>query len=246
MKVFLIAFAAIVIATLATVAGVSLTRGAPAREAVHETRPLAGFHQIDVAGQVTVTLVQGESEGVSLDAPASIRVRTEVRNGTLVIEAEDRRHAWEWLSGRASRASRVTINVRNLDRIETAGAVTVVADKLAAEELRIDLSGASTVRIGELEATALKLDGTGATKVEIAGKVARQEVRVSGAGSYDAGRLASAEASVDVSGAGKAVVDARDRLSVAISGAGKVEYSGNPKVKQTISGIGKVTRRDRG
>jgi hypothetical protein len=212
---------------------------------VHETRALTGFHRIDIAGQANVTLVQGSAESVGIDATASTRVKTDVRDGTLQIEVEDRRHGWQWLSGAGSRkGARLTVNVRELDRIETAGAVTVVADKLNAGDLRVDLAGASTLRIGDLQAATLKLEGSGATKVEIAGKVARQQIDLSGAGAYEGARLASDEAAVDVSGAGKAVVNARNALSVEISGAGKVEYLGDPKVKQTISGIGKVARRE--
>ncbi len=245
MKAFLIVFAAILIGTLATIAGVSFSRGAPASEPVHETRAATGFHRIDIAGQASVTLVQGSSEGVIVDAPASIRVRTDVRDGSLLIEVEDRRHAWQWFSGRGSgRTARITIKLRDLDRIETAGTVTVVADKLQSKELRVDLAGASTLRIGQLQADTLKLDGSGATKVQVAGNVARQVIDLSGAGSYEAGQLASDEASVGVSGAGKAVVNARNALSVEISGAGKVEYFGDPKLKQSISGIGKVSRRE--
>ncbi|HUH95648.1 MAG TPA: head GIN domain-containing protein [Casimicrobiaceae bacterium] len=243
MKAFLVAFAGIVLAALATIAGVSLSRNAPAKEAVHEVRPIAGFHRLDIAGQAAVTLVQGSAEGVSIDAPASMRVRTDVRDGTLTIEVKDRSAAWQWLSGRDSRGVRITINLRDLDRVETAGAVTLTAERLKAGELHFDLAGASTVRIGELEADNLNLDGSGATSVTIGGKVARQNIHVSGAGSYDGGRLASEEAAVEVSGAGKAVVDARGKLKVDISGAGSVEYLSHPQIEQSISGIGKVSRR---
>ena len=244
MKVFLIAFAGILLAALATIAGVSLSRSAPGKEAVHEARPIAGFHRLDITGQATVTLVQGSAEGVSIDAPASRRVQTDVRDGTLVIEVRDRRAAWQWLSGRDAGGVRITINLRDLDRVETAGAVTLAAERLAGGDLHFDLAGASTLRIGELQASSLKLEGSGATNVTIAGKVARQDVHVSGAGSYDAARLASDEAAVEVSGAGKAVVDARSKLAVEISGAGTVEYLGHPQLTQSISGIGKITRRE--
>jgi hypothetical protein len=244
MKTFLIVFAAILVGSLATIATVSLSRSAPATQPVHQARSLEGFHGIDIAGHATVTLVQGASEGVVVDAPASTRVRTDVRDGTLFIEISDRKGAWLWLSGRGSGAgARITVNLRQLDHLDSAGAVSVAVDKLKAGELYVDLAGACTMTIGELEATTLKVDGSGATKIQIAGKVSRQEIGLSGAGSYDGGKLASEEASVDVSGAGKAVVNARKSLSVDISGAGKVEYFGDPTLKQSISGIGKVSRR---
>lgn len=243
MKAFLIIFAAIVLGSLVTIATVSLSRSAPASQPVHQARSVAGFNGIDISGQATVTLVQGASEGVTVDAPASAQVRTDVRNGTLFIEVADRK-AWRWLAGRGPGAgARITVNLRELERLEGAGAITVVAQKLKAGELYVDIAGACTMTIGELEATTLKVDGSGATKIQISGKVGRQAIGLSGAGSYDGGQLASEEASVDVSGAGKAVVNARKSLSVDISGAGKVEYFGDPALKQSISGIGKVSRR---
>jgi len=243
MKTFLVIFAAILVGSLATIATVSLSRSAPASQPVHEARSVEGYRGIDISGQATVKLVQGASEGVTVDAPASTRVRTDVRGGTLFIEVSDRKGSWQWLSGRGPAGARITVNLRELDRLEGAGAVSLVADKLKVGELYVDLAGACALTIGELEATTLKVDGSGATKIQIAGKAARQEIGLSGAGSYDGARLASDEAAVDVSGAGKAVVNARKSLSVDISGAGKVEYFGDPALKQSISGIGKVSRR---
>ncbi|HEX8010595.1 MAG TPA: head GIN domain-containing protein [Casimicrobiaceae bacterium] len=243
MKAFLIAFAIVVLGSLAAIAAVSLNRGAAHSEMTHETRAASGFHRLEISGAADVTLVQGAPEGVSIDAPASARVLTEVRNGTLVVETEDGR-PWQWFSGRrAGRTPRVTINLRELDTIEAAGAVKIGAESLRSTDLRLDLSGAGSFRVRDLQATTLKLEGSGATKIDIAGKVARQEVGLSGAGWYQAGNLTSDDASVRVSGAGKALVNARRALTVDISGAGKVEYFGDPQLKQTISGVGKVTRR---
>jgi hypothetical protein len=95
-----------------------------------------------------------------------------------------------------------------------------------------------------LQATTLRLDGSGAIKANVAGKVQRQRIDLSGAGSFQASKLASDEAVIEVSGAGKAVVNAANSFEVDISGAGAVEYLGDPKVKQSISGIGKVRRRN--
>ena len=242
MKLFLGVFAGIVLIALATIATVSLSRSAPASQPVHETRPLASFHRVEIAGQATVTLVQGAAESVTVDAPGSIRVRTEVHGGTLEVEVEDRRRNW-WFGRGPGKSAKVTVNLRDLDRIESAGAVTVIAEKLKSNDLFVDLTGACTLKVADLQATKLKLDGSGATKINLTGKVGRQDIDLSGAGSYEAAGLASDEVSVTVSGAGKAVVNAKSTLSVEISGAGKVEYLGDPKLTQSISGIGKVARR---
>jgi putative autotransporter adhesin-like protein len=232
---------------VSTLAALSLGNAACAVELEQQTRPAAGFHRIEIDGEVNVTLVQGATESVTVEAPASslARIRTTVSGSTLLVDVVESRSIWQWFSGRsASRIPRVTIRLRDVDRIEAAGAVTLDADSLKAGELRLDLAGACTLRIRDLQATTLHIDGSGATKIAIGGKVGRQKVDLSGAGSYQAEKLASDEAVIEVSGAGKAVVNARNALAIDISGAGKVEYLGDPKIKQSISGFGKVARRE--
>ena len=235
------------LAALVTIAVVSFARNTPTGAVVREDRAATGFHRLEIDGHVEVTLVQGAAEGVTVEAPSSMlrRVRTEVRDGTLFIDAAEQRRMWQWFSGRRGRRTpRVTVNLREVDRIEVAGAVTVAADTLKAGELRLDLAGACSLKIRDLQATTLRLDGSGAIKADVAGKVQRQRIDLSGAGSFQASKLASDEAVIEVSGAGKAVVNAANSLEVDISGAGAVEYLGDPKVKQSISGIGKVRRRE--
>ena len=246
MKAFVIAFALPILTVLGAVAALSLGGPASAVEMQQETRAVAGFHRIEIDGQVNVTLIQGATEGVTVEAPSSslARIRTEVRGDTLVVDVVESRSIWQWFSGRGgSRTPHVTIRLREVDRIEAAGAVTLDADSLKSNDLRLDLSGACTLKLRDLQATSLRIDGSGAIKVTVAGKVARQKIDLSGAGSYHADRLVSDDAVVEVSGAGKAVVNATNSLAVDISGAGKVEYFGDPKLKQSISGIGKVTHR---
>jgi hypothetical protein len=236
--------------TLLAIATLSLVASASAAEPQQETRAATGFHRIDIDGKFEVVLVQGDAEGVTVEGPAALlpRVRTEVKAGTLVVDMTESSHSsvWDWFSGRSSsRTPRVTVRLRELDRIEAAGAVTLTAESLKLKELRLDLAGACTVKIGELQASTLNVDGSGAIKVSVGGKVGRQKIDLSGAGSYLAEGLASDDTVVEVSGAGKAVVNAKNSLAVDISGAGKVEYLGDPKLKQSISGIGKISRRDR-
>lgn len=243
MKTFLVVFALPVLAASAALAPAG---PAAAEELQQETRAATGFRRIDINGQVNVTLVQGADEGVSIDAPAAslAQIHTEVRADTLVVDVAETRSLWHWLFGGGSgRTPHVTIRLRDLDRIEAAGSVTVHADRLRSNSLLLDLAGRCTVKLGDLQATSLRVDGSGAITIDVAGTVARQKVDLSGASSYQAERLVSDEAFVEVSGAGKAVVNASKSLAVDISGAGKVEYVGDPQLKQSISGIGKVTRR---
>jgi Putative auto-transporter adhesin, head GIN domain len=219
---------------------------AAAVELQQETRAVAGFHRIDINGEARVTLVQGATESVTLEAAAAAlpRIHTDVHGGTLSVDVETAHSVWRWFSGGGGPTPRVTIHLRDIDRIEGAGSVTLDTEHLSSSELRLDFAGACTLNLADLQATSLDLDGSGAMKVTIAGKVVRQKIDLSGAGSYEAAELLSSDAVVSVSGAGKAVVNASNSLVVDISGAGKVEYLGEPKLKQSISGFGKVVRRD--
>lgn len=186
------------------------------------------------------------TDGATIEATAQLlpRIRTKVRDGTLLIDVAQERQWSDWLhwSGRR-KTPRVTVDFIKLERLESAGAVKLAADSIRADELRLDFSGASSVKIANLQASGLRLEGSGATKVELAGKVGTQQVDLSGAGLYSATDLESDRAEVHVSGAGKAFVNAKTSLAVEISGAGLVEYVGNPKLEQDISGVGKVRRR---
>lgn len=227
----------------------ALSFGSSAAELQQETRAMAAFHRIEIDGQVNVTLVQGATESVTVEAEQAAlpRIRTEVHGDTLSVDAEISRTVWQWFSGRgAGRTPRVTIHLKDVDRIEAAGSVNLDAESLKSGDLRLDFAGACALRVRDLQASSLRLDGSGAIKVVIAGKVGRQKVDLSGASSYQAERLVSIDAVVDVSGAGKAVINASNSLAVDISGAGKVEYLGEPKLRQTISGIGKIARREPG
>jgi hypothetical protein len=247
MKAFIIAFVVLVLAALGAMLALSQTRSSTPAQVVSEIRTATAFHRIEVQGRVDVTLVQGAEEGVTVEASAALlkRIRTEVHDGTLVIDAAQESHGWGWLSGSGTpKPARLTVRLRELDEVEAAGAVSIAAGSLKAKDLHLDFAGASKLVIADLQAARLKLDGAGATKADIRGKVARQDIDLSGAGSYDAGQLVSDDARVDVSGAGKALVNARKTLRVDIAGAGKVEYIGDPELRQSISGVGKVTKRE--
>jgi hypothetical protein len=245
-KVFLIVFSVIVVAVLAAVAATALTKRHSVADTQRETRSAAGFSRIDIAGLAEVTLHQGSKEGVTVEAPSQLlpRIKTEVRDRTLIVTISQQRRWWDWFDVGRGRTPKVTIDLVTVDRIESAGAVKFKADKLRADDLRVDVSGASSLKIGDLQASRLWLDGSGAVSADIAGKVETQQIDLSGAGSYRAGSLLSDKADIRVSGAGKAIVNAARLLKVDISGAGVVEYIGDPKIEQQISGVGKIRRRE--
>ena len=247
----------LVLAAIATAAGLAWwtlsggrwggVGGGPGADAVTETRTLPPFHAIDVSGIADITLVQGDTDLIVIEASprAQRQIQASVRNETLVIHAADERSTVFAMFGRTTRSSRITVTFRNLDAIEASGAVKIAAPApLKIPALRISASGTVALRLENLQVQTLKLSGAGAVKADLAGRAAEQAVSISGAGKYDAPMLESDDARVAVSGAGKVIVNARKTLTINLSGAGLVEYVGDPQVKQSVSGVGKVRRRD--
>jgi hypothetical protein len=210
-----------------------------------EHRDLAPFHEIEVGGNAAVTLLQTQAESIDVEAAGRTSVAAEVAHGRLVIRARDRRRWWNGLFGRRSPAMpHVTVRFRALDAIVLTGNVKMDVPQLSASALRIGASGGSALAIDELRATSLRIHGSGALDAKLAGRVEKEEVSISGAGSYDAEKLVATDASVSVSGVGNVIVHATSTLGASISGAGVIEYVGNPTVTEHVSGIGRVKRRE--
>ena len=209
-------------------------------------QPLPAFHKIDVSGSADVTLVQGDSESISL--PAQTRERglltAEVREGTLYVESLDHAHWWDLVLGNRENHTPIVVNFRDVDAIVAAGTVNITAAKLRVGQLRVSGAGGTSLRIEDLDARELRVTGAGALRADLAGRAADADITISGAGDFRGARLATQNASVTVAGAGKVTINAEKTLKATISGAGSVEYLGDPEVTQRVSGAGRVRRRD--
>lgn len=209
-------------------------------------RPMPAFTRVDITGSAEVTLVQGAGESVTLpvNLPRKSHVDASVRNGTLYIEASDGSRWWDLLLGGGGRPLPVIVTFRDLDAITTAGSVRLAAAEIKVPALKISGAGGTQITIDDLAADQLRIAGAGALKAEIAGKVDRLTVAISGAGEYRSPRLVSQDATVNVAGAGKVLLNAQKTLKATISGAGSVEYLGDPEVTRSVSGAGSVRRRE--
>ena len=207
---------------------------------VTDTTPLTAFHKVRVDGMAEVTLRRGEKESVAVTVPVRQRdhVRVQVVDGELRIRAETHRN-W-WSSWSSPKTPRIAIVYREIDTVQLAGAVKLRALELRARTLTLVASGASTMDIVDIASDRLRVDGAGAVKARLAGRVATQDVTISGAGKYDASLLVSDDADVEVSGAGKVAVHADRKLRLNLSGAASVRYRGNPEVTRHVTGAASI------
>lgn len=211
-------------------------------QAVTETRPVANFQRVALAGVGKLLITQGEEESLTVTADESLLpyVVTSVKAGTLTLGLSPEARQLRPLG-----PIQFNLSVIDLAALEISGAGDVRADSLAVDRLELRISGAGDINIDSLTANELVVRLTGAGNINVAGQVAEQRIRLSGAGGYRARKLESQWATVEVSGAGAAAIWATDRLDVQISGSGNVDCYGNPAVTKQITGVGGLVHRGR-
>lgn len=225
---------------LALVAALAAAPVGPARAAT-ETRNVAGFDEVVFAVAGDVTVEQGPSESLVVEAePAVLRkITTEVQGRRLLIAVAPGRVETQ-------EPIRFRLTVKALRAFDLRTAATVRIGALRSEALALLLAGSGSIHLDRLDdARSLDVRITGAGQVDIGGgKVAAQRLAIGGAGTYAAPALASERAEVAIEGHGQARLAASQALAVRIAGVGQVRYHGNPAVTRSIAGIGSVEKED--
>lgn len=201
-----------------------------------ESRAVAGFDRIEFHSSGTLDVRQGPNESLSITAEAALlpELLSEVVGGTLRLS----RRAGARTSATAE--TRYIVTVKNLSALTLAGSGHVSAIDVHSDALSIQLSGSGTLELVRLDTPALNLKLSGQGSVTASGKAARQDVTVSGAGSYDGRALANADATLTLSGTGRIQVNVEHTLDATVSGAGEIVYQGSPQVTRRISGVGQI------
>lgn len=208
-------------------------------QAATETRSVAGFDQVvfAVAGEISVE--QGSSETLTLEAePAVLRkITTEVQGRRLLIGLAPGRIETQ-------QPIRMKLGVRTLRAFESRTAGEISIGPLRSDALALVLAGGGSIRLDRLEdARSLDVRITGAGEVAVGGgKVVAQQLAITGMGRYSAPQLASERAEVAIDGNGEVRLAASTTLAVRIGGVGHVRYRGDPVVTRSIRGIGTIEK----
>lgn len=203
-----------------------------------ESRQVQGFDKVELNGVGTLTITQGSTEALSIQAEDNLlpRLRSDVDGGTLRLGPKGATIS-------PTKPIRYDLSVKQLSAVSVTGAAEVQAASLQADQLTVKVTGAGRVDIGRLTSSgSLTVEVTGSGQVTVSGQVPRQTVSISGAGKYQAAKLATQQATIDVTGAADCAVRVSDHLTVSISGAGHVAYTGSPTVDEHVTGAGSVTR----
>ncbi len=204
---------------------------------ITETRKVSGFDSVVFSAIGDVTVTQGATEGLTIEAEDNImpKIVTEVR-GTQLYIGFDRPNAQDII--RPTKGIKFTLSVKNLNLIEMDGVGSITAPSFEANNLTVKIGGAGGIKLTNFNGTSLTAVMSGAGNVEMSGKVTSLDATMSGVGNFSCGDLQTQTAKINLTGAGGATVWPATSLDVSITGAGSVSYYGSPKISKNVTGLG--------
>jgi Putative auto-transporter adhesin, head GIN domain len=185
--------------------------------AATQSRVVARFSRLDLAGSNNVTVVVGGRQSVVVHADSNLLgyVTTRVVAGTLVIGTT------------GSFTTRTPMGVE------------ISVPSLAA----VKLSGSGEISVTRIEASQLSVALSGSGALSASGTATRLDVTVGGSGLAQLSGLVARDVRGVVTGSGLIRVTATASLNAAVPGTGAIVYSGNPpQVTSSVTGTGAVIR----
>jgi len=189
------------------------TRGSG--RAATQTRSVAAFDSVELAGSTVVTVHVGTSRSVVVHSDDNLvdRIRTRVRDGRLVITTAG--------SFKTNLPMRVDVGAPSLRSLELSGSGVVSASGIRAASFAVTVPGSGVVRAD--------------------GSVQRLRVVLDGSGDVQLGALSADDVTAAVGGSGRIVVAPSKSLSASVEGSGVVVYTGSPaRVTTNVTGSGAV------
>jgi hypothetical protein len=182
-----------------------------------QTREVAAFNSVELAGGNNVVIRVGEKQSVVVRADDNLlqRITTKVQSSKLVIANTP---------GSLTTKSPMSVEVD----VPTLNALT--------------LSGSGNIVVGGIETESLEVSLPGSGTLSGSGTATRLDVTVSGSGTVQLTRLVANDVRAVVSGSGSIFVTATESLDASVSGSGAILYAGSPQdVTKSVTGTGAIT-----
>lgn len=209
-----------------------------------ETRNVGAFEAIQMSMSGRVYVTQGNRNEVIVEADRDDleKVRTEVRNGRLVIGSRSNRSWFSWGSNFDGRVN-VYVTVKELRSVTVSGSGDVIGQNtIETEDFEASISGSGDIEL-EIDAKRVESSISGSGNIELSGAAEDVRLGITGSGKFYAEEMRAGDYNIKISGSGRASITTFGELDVRISGSGGVYYSGQPTdVNTSISGSGRVRR----
>ncbi len=206
-----------------------------------ETRSVGSFTAISASSGLNVFLKKGSSASVVVEADEKKlgKVRTEVKNGTLMLDIESK--SWTWGSGNSE--INVYVTYTALNALSVSGGVDLESEgTLTSDKLSIAASGGSDMEL-QIKVKDLNIDISGGADLELSGTADKVNISASGGSDISAYGLTIQDANVNASGGADVDITVDRSLNANASGAADISYKGKVKdVKSNKSGGADIMR----
>lgn len=228
--------------TLLTVIIVFTATALPALAQSTESRQVAGFNCIALAGPFTVHVKIDGTESLKISSNPNIikLIETVVEDSTLKIRFKDNLENGQ---GDSDHPIEIYVTAKSLSSLANTGSGSVDVDgNVTGSDVSIVLNGAGSIQ-SSVKSSNLKVIMSGAGRVYLSGTVDKAKVLINGAGDMNSRDLKTQDAAVIISGSANVHFSADKTVSANIVGSGSVLYSGNATVTDShIIGAGGVSR----
>ncbi len=209
---------------------------------VTEDRKVTKFDSINLKGMGNVTVKIGKTPSCKVKADENVlpKIRTDVRNDTLIVSIKKFLPMWFTIKPTIE----IEVTTESLKDINVSGIGEVKSDDIIkADVLTLENSGMGNIRlIVESKDIESKIFGMG--NILLKGKTDNHKIVLTGAGKLNASEMDSKNVDVKSKGSGECFVNVKDKMTVNLSGLGKVIYKGKPEVASKITGMGNLEEMD--
>jgi Putative auto-transporter adhesin, head GIN domain len=198
-----------------------------------EKRTVTGYHGIEVATGIQLTLTEGNTEDVAVSAATTEfrdKIVTKVENGILKIYYETKTGAVN--KTKESKDLKAYVSYKTLDLLHvTTGAKVKINGVLKSASLSLEANTGALVD-GEVDIASLKVNQNTGSKVTLSGKADKLEIDGDTGSKFKGDDMATANCTIKVSTGAIASVNAEKELQAKASTGGSVKYKGSPAVKE--------------
>lgn len=192
--------------------------------------PVASFDALKVNGVVELNLVQGDKEGVTVDADENLQGYVTIANNGNTLEIDTKKLNNQQIKGNWKLY--VTVHFRNINSLKV-GTVGHVKNEgtLKMDNLKLDVSSVGNTSL-RMDVQKLNLNSSSVGNIELAGSAKSAVMRNSSVGNLRAEGLKVGTLELHNSGIGNADINADNIASFQGSMLGKVRNKGQ-KLKST-------------
>jgi len=197
-----------------------------------ENRNVGDFSEVGIEQGLTATISVGAKTSVTVSADDNLLplVRTEVKNGRLIVGLTDRHVT-------SSNGIRVNIITPELKAVGGSGGSSLTVEGTTGSTFEAEGSGGAVLTVNKAKADQIKVSASGGGRITLSGAAKELKVRMSGGAGVKAMDVPATSVAISGSGGAHAEVAAKESLEADISGGAKVRVKGNP-TKRSINRSG--------